>query len=418
MKKTILMLMPGFSFSHMGGAETQALKLIERLIKKDFQILILTHRKISDTEKDFLEGVKIQSVYSILNILLYPISIIISIPTKIKKYYYKKNADSLFPNYSELEKEYGHILGLSEITEAAVFFLNCLFFLIPKKKKFDLIHVHTIEWVAIVGALLGKAFNKKVLVKDSTMNGAVKLRYMPFGKYFQKIVVKNCFFIAITKIIESNFLKVGIPSNRIFKIPNGVEIIPSVCHKRTKNEYKCLFVGNLYQQPAKGIDILLQAWISVINEFPQASLNIVGDGEIELYNTLIKKMGIEKSVRFWGKQTNLQNFYLETDIFILPSRREGMSNALMEAMAYGLPCIASNISGNQDLIVDHFNGLLIPVNNLQQLADSVIYLFNNHDIASEMSKNAKNTIAKTYSMNLVTDKYIDLYTTLLTSTYK
>ena len=123
-KKTILMLMPAFSFSQLGGAETQALKLIEQLIKKDFDIIILTERKIRNFEKNLSREITIRRVYSIFSILLHSLGDIVSILEKIKKHwpYKKTRSDSLFPSYSDLEKEFGYILRFRDIIVASVFF--------------------------------------------------------------------------------------------------------------------------------------------------------------------------------------------------------------------------------------------------------------------------------------------------------
>jgi len=260
--------------------------------------------------------------------------------------------------------------------------------------------------------LLGKLFNKKTLVKDSTMNGIVKLRYMPFGKYMQRMVIENCYFIAMTGVIEENFLKLGAPQNRIFKIPNGVTV-PSVFNNKAKNEYKCIFVGNLYQQPAKGVDVLLEAWINVIKEFPLASLNIIGDGDLNYYNAISKSLGIAESVMFLGKQKSAMEFYLDANLFVLPSRREGMSNALLEAMAVGLPCIATNISGNQDLIDNMKDGILIPAEDVISLSNAIIWSFNNYEELKTFGLKARTKIFNDYNIDLIISKYVTLYQSLL-----
>lgn len=264
------------------------------------------------------------------------------------------------------------------------------------------------EWVAIVGAALGKIMGKKVLVKDSTMNGLTKIGFMPVGKLFQRLVINNCNFIAMTKEIENNYLKLKVSQNRIYKIPNGVKI-PRVVNQKWENEYKCLFVGNLYQQPAKGVDILLQSWVQVLKEFPESVLDIVGDGDINMYEEVTRKLNINNSVKLWGKQEDTEIFYLNSNLFVLPSRREGMSNALLEAMSYSLPCIATDISGSQDLIEHMCDGIIVPVEDINNLALAIIWVFNNYNQAKQFGEKASKKIRENYSLESISKKYQGLY---------
>ncbi|MBK7649501.1 MAG: glycosyltransferase [Flammeovirgaceae bacterium] len=84
-------------------------------------------------------------------------------------------------------------------------------------------------------------------------------------------------------------------------------------------------------------------------------------GHLASYQEYIIRLGIQHNVHFKGKQSQFQNDLLESMAFILPSRREGMSNALLEAMSLGVTCIATDISGNQDLLRNKINGLLVPL---------------------------------------------------------
>src|SRR6185295_19042114 len=94
--------------------------------------------------------------------------------------------------------------------------------------------------------------------------------------------------------------------------------------------------------------------------------------------------GIAGTVRFLGKQKDIGSLLDESDLFVLPSRREGMSNALMEAMLREMPCIATDISGNQDLIVNGEHGLLVPPADSHALASAIIYMIQHPDEAYRM----------------------------------
>jgi glycosyltransferase involved in cell wall biosynthesis len=153
----------------------------------------------------------------------------------------------------------------------------------------------------------------------------------------------------------------------------------------------------------------------VVAEIPEAELFIIGDGDLPAYSRYVIELGISDKVHFLGKQTSVDEHLLESAAFILPSRREGMSNALLEAMALGVPCIATNISGNCDLIDNNVNGLLIPVEDEHSLAVAVAYIFNNPKTAEKMGLEARKTILGGYDFKTVSDKYFRVFVDLIKS---
>jgi glycosyltransferase involved in cell wall biosynthesis len=102
-------------------------------------------------------------------------------------------------------------------------------------------------------------------------------------------------------------------------------------------------------------------------------------------------------------------FYKNCSVFVLPSRSEGMSNALLEAMSYGMACISSKVSGSKDLIEDGYNGLLIEKDNITEFANALLYLFSNRELAIKLGVNARETITNHYQMDHIARKYYEIY---------
>ncbi len=397
----VLMVLLDAPPSQLGGAEIQAWNLSQQLLAQGMQVNILTKKTFREKQKEQqYEGI---TIYRIAFFLPYLITIISRFQRRI--------FNKIFPPNKELQYIYGKVWGCDAYMYGTIFFFSALLFFWKHKKQFDILHVHTIEWLAPVVTILGIIFKKKIIIKDSTMNGFEKLRFTIGGKFFQKIMIQHCYFIAMTNFIEQNFLKNGIPKEKIFRIPNGINISSDVS-SIVEEQYTCLFVGNLYQEPAKGMDILLGAWKEVVVKYPTAILKIVGQGNIKKYENDAKELGISKNVVFYGKQNNVSDFLKTATIFVLPSRREGMSNALMEAMLYGKPCIATDISGNQDLIQNGENGILVPVNNKNELAKAILYLLKNDEIRKRIREKAKITIEKNYMIEHIASKYIQTYNTI------
>jgi glycosyltransferase involved in cell wall biosynthesis len=114
-----------------------------------------------------------------------------------------------------------------------------------------------------------------------------------------------------------------------------------------------------------------------------------------------------------GKKENIVNFLRSSDIFILPSLAEGLSNALLEAMACGLPVVATNIGGTNEVIKNGVNGILVEPKNSEQLAQAILSLMKNQKYAYRLGINARKTITEKYSLDLLSEKYVHLYCKLL-----
>jgi glycosyltransferase involved in cell wall biosynthesis len=404
----VIMLTGGVPPSSVGGAELQALKLSKALIDLGVDVKLITWGKIGQVRKGTFNNVPFHRIVSLLNIFTdWPASF-------LKKFIQQKNVPSKIEYDDKKDKtnEMTTKVSLNMRLRYTVFYFSALWFLWYRKQEFDILHVHMMEWPAIVGVKIGKLLNKPVLVKDSTMNGIFNILRYPAGKQKQKLIIENAYCVAMTKAIGENLLRAGVNPARVFYIPNGIENRRPKERKDTWNN-KVIFVGNLTQQPAKGVDILLQAWKKVAVLISTAQLQIVGDGDIQAYIAYAEKLGIDKSVTFLGKQDNVENLLTSADVFVLPSRREGMSNALMEAMICEMPVIATRISGNEDLIEHKVSGFLVPPADINSLAEALIYVLQNPGESLKLGTKAYSRIIEKCDMAVIAKKHYDLYKKIL-----
>ena len=389
-----------------GGAERNALLLAKNLAQKGINVFFITPGVRKVRGRKVSGDIPTYYLHSWFNYLLDLLFV-------IKKKSVSSNIKIEYDDAVEKTNEITAPIGIGARLRYLVFLMNAFFFLQKRKDEIDLIHVHTIEWPAYAGAWLSRRFQKKLVVKDSTMNGIFNILRYPSGKQKQQLIIAKAHFIAMTKIIHSNFLTAGIREENITEIPNGIEITSLKKNSAEAVNFKVIFVGNLYQQPAKGIDILLKAWRHVHEQFPQATLQIVGEGNLSAYEAYAGKKGIAGSVQFLGKRNDIDQLLLQSDVFVLPSRREGMPNALIEAMLKAVPCIATDISGCQDLITNRQNGLLVPPANVELLADAIIYMLAHPDEARMMGRKGRSIVCEKLDINLIADQYIQLYKNLL-----
>jgi glycosyltransferase involved in cell wall biosynthesis len=138
---------------------------------------------------------------------------------------------------------------------------------------------------------------------------------------------------------------------------------------------------------------------------------IVGDGPArEKLNLLVNSHGLQDKIQFlgWKSREEIRNLLRGSSLFVFPSRDEGMSNALLEAMSAGLAVIVSNIQANQDLIQTGVNGILVPYPTAYSWADEVKKVLADPILTSTLGKNAREHVKKYYSWEKTAKEYKDL----------
>ena len=391
----------------MGGAEVQGTKLAASLNAAGIQTKVITWGKLWHRKNGVYEQMPFTRIRSLLNLITDLPSLLVR-----KKSDAPKAVKIDYDDSREVTNQVTGKVGVAMILRYQLFYFNCLIYLWLRRKQFDIIHVHMMEWPAFVGVRIGKLLNKPVVIKDSTMNGISNILRYPRGAKKQKDIAGYAHCVAMTGMIKENYLKAGVPPDRITTIPNGIQIEPRPDANKVWGQ-RVIFVGNLTQQPAKGIDILLKAWRTVVEQYSEATLQIVGNGDLHAYRAYVDAKGIGSSVKFMGKQQNVRQLLLDADIFVLPSRREGMSNALMEAMMCSMPVVATDVSGSQDLVTHNESGLLVPSADSGKLAEAIITMLRDPERAVAMGKKAYESVKEKCNIETVALKYIGLYNQIL-----
>jgi len=147
-------------------------------------------------------------------------------------------------------------------------------------------------------------------------------------------------------------------------------------------------VAQLVQQ--KRIDLLIQAMKQVALRFPESRCLIVGRGDCEdRLRAIVTELGLERQVLFAGQTNDVRPFLAASDVFVLPSDREGLPLALLEAMAFGLPCVAAEAGGTGEAIEDGVSGLMVAPRSPEALADAISRLFGDPEERIRMGRNAR-----------------------------
>ena len=290
---------------------------------------------------------------------------------------------------------------------------------ILKAMNYDIIHVHRADYDAVVTAPLGKLMGKKVLVKlacSGPFGDIETLMKSPISGFALSMIANADKIIAVNEDIKKELLKVGYEKDRILMVPNGVDAnaFRPITNSQPSKKKVVTSVGRLHEQ--KGLEYLLYSWKELIESFKMSvssfelHLNLIGEGPLkEKLVTVTEELGISKSVHLLGSVNNIAECLQCTDVFVNSSLFEGISNSLLEAMACGLPIVATDISGNAELIQDDYNGLLVSPGDSKSLCNAIECLLKDVKKAKKLGMEARKTVEKRYSCPIIAKEYMEIY---------
>lgn len=317
-------------------------------------------------------------------------------------------------------------------------YLPWIFYLLCKnRKRFDVIHIHGQHLAGAVAILTGKLLSLPTVVKI-TIGGRTRARmgvdklfpkrFRIFRRLMNKVTSLASVYLAISEEIAQELVSSGFYADRILRIANGVDrqrfhsFPPNDIAETRKalglpvEKKIVLYSSRLVFR--KGFDLVLSAWPDIVRQQPDTHLVVIGSGdrdeEIALKHLCETASG---SITKVGSVNNPAPFLAVCDVFIFPSRKEGLPNALLEAMACGCACVASDIGGSRDIIEQEKTGLLFPSGDAQGLTENVIRLLRDTELASRLRSNAQKLIAERYNIQIVAQELIGLYHRLTATDY-
>lgn len=378
----------------MGGAEQQAHRLAGELIRRGHQVTVVTGRWRREWAcSEAMGGVPVCRLPTLWSWL-----------DKVKGFFFR------------------HVF----------FELSLAWYLIRNRNKYDLIHVHQALHAAFVSSLVAKLIGKRVLVKVGCGGAFSDIRIMrenivnPLSSYFWKAVRTCDAFAAISKEIVAELTADGIDPAKIRKIPNGISFDQNCAKEsyRLSCPVHLLSIGRLDSQ--KAYDVLV-AGLSRLGEL-DFRCHIYGEGE-ERRNLeqLIRESELDDRLFLPGVVHDLEQRLPACDLFILASRAEGLSNALLEAMMYGVPCIASAVGGNVDLLAPEnatpeirpgecliaANGVLVLGEDPDGIVAAIRLLSADEALRERLGKSAREWVRQHYALETVAAGYIDWYAELV-----
>jgi glycosyltransferase involved in cell wall biosynthesis len=171
----------------------------------------------------------------------------------------------------------------------------------------------------------------------------------------------------------------------------------------------------------KGLDVLVRAAVLVGKQMPEARFFIAGQLGVGQANEVFTKevqelnrsLGNEHRMRFLGASTQVPALLKMSDVFVLPSRSEGLSNALLEAMRAGLPCVATAVGGNPEVVVDGKTGFIVPPDRPEELADSILKILRDPKERQRMGARGRDRVLQNFSVDSMVSAVMAEYARLL-----
>ena len=300
-------------------------------------------------------------------------------------------------------------------------FPRLLAFALKRRSAFSVIYCPTFSYLSGLAVLTARLIRCPAIVRVATENDVREFQEAGSrkGRLFYRLLRQASAVIAPSAAIRDELLRAGFAESRIVVQPNAVDVerfVPVTPNERLEAKRgiglpaDVLTIGTIARLvPRKGIDVVLRAFASSVVQTRDARLLIVGNGPLAVdLERLARDLRIDGSVVWAGLQKDPGRWLRAMDIFAFASRLEGSPNAVLEAMATGLPIVATRIGGVVDLITDQETGLLVPPDDPGALAGALGRLLDDASLRDALGPRARRRVQGSFSLPAVAASLIDL----------
>jgi glycosyltransferase involved in cell wall biosynthesis len=311
-----------------------------------------------------------------------------------------------------------------------LYLVDALVWMVRNRNRYDVIHCQQMFGAAVVGLVAKSLLGKPVLVRVTTTGELGEVRHVrrtPPANLRLRQLRNVDRWVALTHDMQREVLTLDARPQRVCVIPNGVAAPEDAAYRPGVKERRraqlgipfartALYAGRLSEE--KNLDTLLCAWKLLENAFPEAHLLVCGEGGrfrnvAAQLRGLAAQLGIEAKAHFLGHVANPVDYMLASDLFVLPSRTEGMSNSLVEAMAAGAAIVATDIPANRELLVNDVEALLVPPGDAGELAAAVARILGSPETANRLGRAARDKAERELGLDRMALRYLELYCSML-----
>ena len=287
--------------------------------------------------------------------------------------------------------------------------------------RYDVVHIHNLSTIGALAAVAGRARGTAVLMKLPNVGklGIPGLCENALGKKVLHLLRSVSAFVAMAEGSVTELNDIGTPARKVFQMVNGINVEvfdeKSVSKKMNTGlkRTKVIFTGRFV--PQKGLDELLNAWGALYRDgkLNGALLQLVGDGpELPSLKELSKELGLTESVEFMGFRDDVPSLLQQASIFVLPSHVEGNSNSILEAMAAGLPIVATDVGGTRMQVGDIAADWIIPAHDVEGLRRCLARILGSEELRLRMGALMRRRIEEHFDIRVVAEGYHAAYEAL------
>lgn len=273
--------------------------------------------------------------------------------------------------------------------------------------------VHTHDARALIyGAPAARLMGiKRVIHTQHGQNLGMTPRRLKLIRYTAKLVQS---YVCVSRNACDVAANQGIPEDRLRLVYNAISVerfksaIRSQSHSLDENQKSLVAIARL--SPEKGLSTLLKAVALIHKSLPDLRLEVAGEGPC--HAELLREanhLGIYEKVQFLGQVSDPENVLSRGRVFVLPSNSEGVSLTLLEAMAAGVPVVATDVGGTPEVLENGKSGLLVPPQNPEELANAIKRLWLDDDLRFRLSLAADQRVSEQFDISRMTREYNELY---------
>jgi glycosyltransferase involved in cell wall biosynthesis len=308
--------------------------------------------------------------------------------------------------------------------------------LLSRLRRVDLVHIHGFSRKNVLVTAMARLLGVPVVMSLHTAGFDEPDAIAAQGRVTWWAFAHADLYLSVSPQLMERYLASGLPASKIRQVPNGIDLqrfAPATDADRQSLRRQLglppaspiiLFVGFFSRE--KQPRVLFDAW-RTLTDTPLPALVLVGatrSSYFEVDQTIADRMrrdaaeaGAADRLFFVDPTHRIHDYFRAADLFALPSSREGLPVALLEAMACGLPCVASRLAGATDVIITHGeDGILVPPGDADALASALASLLRDHACASRIGAHARATVVSRFANTEVAERWLDAYETLVRGT--
>ncbi len=394
MTADVIMLGEYYFPNMIGGAEVQAMRRAEGLLKTGLSVTVISFDRNGGKKEEIINGVKVIR-YDAITHTAKMLSLSLPVLQALKK--------------NEKETQLYHIYNVHPLAGGGLYRMT-------RGKNPVIASLENFGGYCPTSTAIYKKCDllcRYSCLSDFSRSTSEKILSMPYAGIYPLLTTltkKVDKYIAVTEHVRQEYIKHGYDDERIIVIPNSIDIDKIGDGVRRSHDYRnILYVGRMVSP--KGVDILIRAFHKACSHYPDLRLILVGDGpELNHYRSLVNNLGIESKVIITGFVTEpmLWYYYSIADLFVYPSIAgfEAFGITLLEAMRYRIPCLVPDTGGGKEVIKDA--GITFRDQDEEDLMKKMMLILNDNQKSIALSGRCKDTLNE-YSDEKVVKSLIKVY---------